>query len=110
MTTNTARTIIDADELTLLVSDNPDARAYQANPIDLSDRGKAREMLAALRAEGETVLVGVEFDDPDEPGSRIVLVGESLRAVEFVDDRSRTTPFGKVLESISTLAGAILRD
>lgn len=83
MTTNTARTIIDASELTLLVADHPDARAYQANPIDLSDPGEARETLAALRAEGEIVVVGIEFDDPDEPGNRIVVTG--LDAVRFLD-------------------------
>lgn len=110
MTANTTRKAIDADELTLLVSDSPDARAYRANPIDLSDPVQARETLTALRGEGETVLVGIEFDDPCEPGNRTVLtrVG-NLAALEFFDDRSQAIPFNEVLGSISALAGATIR-
>ncbi|MDJ0454089.1 hypothetical protein [Gordonia amicalis] len=83
MTDTNAPAVIDASDLTLLVSDTPDARAYQANPIDLSDPVEARETLAALRDEGEIVVVGIECDDPDEPGNRIVVTG--LDAVRLVD-------------------------
>lgn len=104
MTTNPAPTVIDANELTLLVADRPDARAYQANPIDLTDRAEARETLAALRAEGETVvLVGIELDDPTEPDNRIVLSRDDLVAVQFVDVAGQPVDVVQLLARVDDL-------
>lgn len=109
MTDTNAPAVINASELTLLVSDRPDARAYQANPIDLSDPIEARETLAALRADQSTVvLIGIEFDDPTEPGNRVVLAGDDLGAVRFVDDVGTDLGTGHALTNVGSIASAVL--
>lgn len=111
MTDTNAPAVINASELTLLVADHPDARAYQANPINLSDPVEARETLAALRAEGEiVVVVGIEFDDPDEPGNRVVLTGDDLLAAEFVDDEDGLIALNNVLHHLDDLAQVLVTE
>ncbi|QHN30793.1 hypothetical protein GII32_10735 [Gordonia amarae] len=104
MTDTTAvPTAIDAGELTLLVGDRPDTRAYLTNPVDLSDRDEARRTLAALRDHIATVLVGIEFDDPKEHDNRVVLAGADLAAVEFTTAAGNTIPTDEVLDRLADL-------
>lgn len=101
-------TVIDAAELTLLVGE-PGARAYDAYPIDLADRTEAQRSLDDLRRDGESItLVGIEFDDPEEPGNRMVLVGEDLAAARFVDIGRCQLPIDAVAAHVATLARVLL--
>ncbi|GAB03897.1 hypothetical protein GII30_14970 [Gordonia amarae] len=102
----TAPTGIDAAELTLLVGE-PGARAYDAYPIDLADRAEAQQALSDLPAEA-TALVGIEFDDPEESGNRIVLADEGLDAARFVDNHGHRLAPDHVLPRLDSLRRVVL--
>ncbi|OBA38983.1 hypothetical protein [Gordonia sp. 852002-51296_SCH5728562-b] len=106
MSDNTAPTVIDAAELTLLVG-IPGAPAYDAYPIDLADRDEARQGLSDLPAEA-SALVAIEFDDPEERGSRIVLADAGLDAAQFVDDEDGLVAVDDVLAQLAHLQHVLL--
>ncbi|OBC01751.1 hypothetical protein [Gordonia sp. 852002-50395_SCH5434458] len=98
-------TILHADEVTLLVTDRPaSASITDTYPIDLADRDEAREALADLRRDGALTLVGIEFDDPEEVNSRIVLRGADLAAAAFVDRGGHRIDADRVLDRFDELA------
>ena len=103
MTDTTAPTTVDADELTLLVGRDASTAPYRAYPVDLADPATVFENLRDLRRDGSVVLVGIEFDDPQEPGNRIVLAAPDLTAVEFVDADSASIPTDEVLKRLDDL-------
>ncbi len=101
-------TVIDAAELTLLVGE-PGARAYDAYPIDLADRTEAQRSLDDLRRGGEaTTLVGIEFDDPEEPGNRVVVTGDSLGELQFTLSRGCKAKIGEALTHIEFLRCVVI--
>ena len=98
-------TTIDADAITLLVTDQPaPASIADTYPVELSDRDEAREALAELGRDGAPALIGVEFDDPEEVDNRIVLRGADLTAVEFIDHDGHRIDADQVLNRLEVLS------
>lgn len=95
-------TVVDADQLTLLVALDPKTPACRAFPVDLTDRAAALDTVGDLRRDVTLTLIGIEFEDPREPGSQLVITGDSLAAVTFTATGD-SIPATSVLDNITEL-------